>query len=423
MSTRVTIRDLFIKSFSLIIVIKAMEGITLFDNIPSYISYMFTMAWLLFIFVKGYISINIVNKKANIIIAVLFMYFLLWGTIFAAPGMDSTDISHELFRKIMMMFFVIVGVTMISKFECLDEVMHTTYKYMALYMLLLLVLNINNINIFRTISLFWNSYAADRYRTLFGYSSSNVVAEAAMTVILLSLLRIKKELTAKKIVLYAINCAMMLIIIAANSRGTFVAACLMMVIYLIIYLNKKKSVKKLVRTWFPIALVFIFIIIALYVSKGGSFEQFLLTINRNHLLADLQIVQLADRSLLGLGNLSGGFFSKNSVIYGMTTDYLELFYAGVYVRSGLVGLLIIISLIVYILKSIIAASKISQDKLSKWIIIIYVYMLFISLFEQYLFSNGYASSQLFLIGILSFISISEKKVRKINTAESINMKT
>lgn len=421
---RVAYKNLFIDLFALTIMIKSMDGIPLFGSIPSYITYIFTFLCLIVFIGKTGLKFAFFRTSSFKIIIILTLYFVLWGTIFVSDGADRGDINHELFRKIMMMAFVFVSVYGIWKYRCINEILHRTYIYLVPLMLIVFILHIQDINLSSTISLFWNSYAADRYRTMFGYSSSNVVAEVAMTVILLSLLEINRyKNTIKTFLILLIDSVMLIVIVASNSRGTFLATIIMIFAYVFLKLNKKRELKKIVKSWLPVLTFIIVGAIWYYRSQGGNLETFLLMINRNHLLDNLDIVLNTNNKWLGLGNISGGFFSGKNYIYGYQTNYMEMFYAGVFVRSGYLGVFIIISLLIYIFRAIVHSSRANNDFISRWMILVYCYMLFISIFEQYMFSNGYASSMLFLISILSFTALSAKSMNNVLSIKDANQIT
>ena len=403
-------KNFFMITFALTLLIKALDGIPAFGNSPSYFIYAFSLIWLFAIFAKKRMKYSFLRSHGVKIVLFLCLYFLVWGTALVAPGVSRVDISHELFRKMMMILFIFVSLFWISYYSCITEVIHYVYIFLSCYLLVLFVLHVGDINLSLTISLFWNTHSADRYRTLFGYNSSNIVAELAMTVILLSLIENTKlrKGTINKFLLWLLDAVMMLIIISGNSRGTFLASLIMLIIYVFFKLLRNKNTSEIVRTCLPIVVMSIIAILFYLFRLGWTFDKFLSMINRNHLLINVNIVNSLGRSIIGLGNLSGGYFSKGNYINGYKTDYMEMFYAGVFVRSGYIGLIIIILLLIYIFKLLVRIGKYDNSFFSKWVIVVFCYMIFISFFEQYLFSDGYASSMLFLILTLSYINEFEK---------------
>ena len=198
-------------------------------------------------------------------------------------------------------------------------------------------------------------------------------------------------------------------IIANNSRGTTLTLILLFLIYFWMKIIRKHSVKKVIKylvLFFMIIVVFLFY----YVTKNGlTILSLFEGTTRSHLIDNVEIVIKNNLWLTGLGQISGAYFAERHYLYGMRLNYMEMYYVGVFVKSGIIGSIWMIYIILKLIKSIYSISIKDASRFTEFIFIVFGYMLVISLFEEYLFSYTYITSILFTTIVLIFIDMKNKK--------------
>ena len=125
---------------------------------------------------------------------------------------------------------------------------------------------------------------------------------------------------------------------------------------------------------------------------------------------NMRLLKNSGKWWMGIGRLTGGFFSAKNTVYGARTGYLEVFYFEAFITTGIIGCIwIALLLITYIKKVVNIAQEKSNNTYGKWLFCVVIYMLFVSLFEVYFFSYIYATSMCFNIIILSYINGLQKQ--------------
>ena len=112
-----------------------------------------------------------------------------------------------------------------------------------------------------------------------------------------------------------------------------------------------------------------------------------------------------------MGRTSGAFLADRNTLYGMQTDYMEIFYASVFIQTGIIGS-IWIAFILYVLgKEIYKRIKNQNLYIGKWVFFVFFYSLLISLFEDYILTSLYITSTFFLTFIMAYCTgRNEKRV-------------
>lgn len=407
----ISLKKLFLLSFTVAIIAKAMDALSFTGNYPSYIYSAYCIIFGIFLLGRNNGKLRGLKTKAFRLLLALVLYYFIWGAILVAPNVNAADPRHLMYRIGLMLAFVFISYMWISDLDCLQEAIRYTYIGLLFLMLVLFVLHVREIDFPGTLANFWGTSESSRSRTLFGFNAKNIAAELAMSVILLSLmsnsLRHTAGLTWKKVLVIFGDLIMFLIIIANNSRGTLIAALLMLSVYGLFLANRRYGIEKIVRVLLGIAALAV-IGLFIYLKRNGlTIEEFLATTNRYHFLDNIKILNASGRKWIGLGNLSGGFFKNENYLFGYRTNYMEMFYVGVYVRTGILGSIFMLWILVRIFFQIIKAEKKNKTFLGRWFLLVYIYMLFLSFFEQYLFSNSYSSAILFLTLIFSYMQKTE----------------
>lgn len=392
---------------ALSIVLKALDGIALFGNIPQYLMLLCAFIMVLDLALLNR-KIKISTFKPLIILLILLLYYVVWSCLFLIDRQYQSDSFHELFRKIIMIVYCGVASFYIFNYRCLYSSIKYTYIGLLFFMTFLFLLNINKINLLDTISSFWANSSSDRYRTLFSFQSNNIAGELAFFVIILSVFY--KYLTQKKVIVVLGDILMFFIIIANNSRGTFLVALFFFALLISYRFFHKKSAKEILRLCFGILLVGVIGLMVYLIKENQNFEQFFYAINRYHFIDNINIVNSSGRMLIGLGNFSGAFFKEQHYINNLYTNYMEMFYPSVYIRSGIIGCIWLFCLLTYFTSFIFLKTKYSKRFFDIWVILLFVYSFTFSLFEQYFFNNGYVSFIfIFTITLADIYYLSEKR--------------
>lgn len=410
-------KQLFLFTFFITVLARAMTWHEI-NWIPyTFIYIVFIGFWFFLMLVDNASNPTISLSKANLIIFLLILYNLIWG-FSNIQNLDYQDTLQVVLRSLLMIAFFIVSKYWINRLNCLKDVINTTFYALATLMLLLFIFHINEINIISTLKTFWVNSESIRTRALFGFRVNNIAAEYAMSVILLSLIEwkyntsIDKYVVLRKAFLILIDIIMLLIIIANNSRGTLLALIFISLILIVLEIRKRMPIKRKLRLLITLIIILV-LSISIYLSLNNiSIEQLLSVMNRTHFLDNIEVLKNSGRWFMGLGIISGDYFHAGHILYGAKLNYMEMYYVGVFVMSGIIGCIWMLSIILLIFNAILKNAK-NNDFLTKWIILVFIYMLFISLFEGYIFSSSYITSTLFLLFILSFISGKFKSIKTI----------
>lgn len=374
-------------------------------------------------------SKEIINFKrpAGFIIIMLFLYSVIWG-LYNISDLDTTDTLNVMFRSILMILFVFISSFWIKRLNCLHSAICVGYFALASLMILSFLLHINEIDLKRTLLTFWEKSETVRYRVLFGFGFNNIAAEYSMSTILLSIYMIghvneKKPNRKLKIFIYLlIDLLMLIIILSNNSRGTLIAFFVVLFLWLFAKINKQASLKVLFRRLILIGVIVGIAGFAFLSYKNLTLLNLFEKMNRTHFLDNIEAMRAGNKWIMGLGNISGAYFSEGNMLYGVKLNYMEMYYVEVFVTSGIIGCIWMISLILVILVCILQQKR---SKLSEWLLIAFGYMLFLSLFEGYLFSYSYITSTFFLTIITSYISIKcphFKRVKHYKIVETVDGK-
>lgn len=401
----IEMNKLFPITFGIIVCIRSLSLHEYKKYLPYTELYVFFLFfWLMMIVFnkkKVALSFKAVGNKS---VLLLSLFYLFWGlTAIPEARHDSIPL---MFRCFLSIIFIVVSIFWIQEYKCFDNVIYCCYVSMSSLLFILVLLYFKQIDIIGSLRNFWISEEWLRIRARFGLPN-NIAAEYAMATILLSIYLLNtryRKHTYKRLLVLLNDFLMVIIIIANNSRGTAIAGLVVIFVYLIIKSLRDHKIKKLLNTgkW-------AFIIICSYViyaSIVGKIDvtQLLEGTNRSHFLKNLLVLKNSGRWLIGLGNISGEFFENKNFIYGAETDYMEVGYIGFFVTGGIIGTVILLYIIFDILRNMTIYNTINHSKLGRWLLLVFCYMLFLNLFEGYLFSSTYITSIVFLILILSYLN-------------------
>lgn len=407
----VKLKNLFSFSFGFTIIIRALSIHDLSVVLPC------TELYVLFIVLWGFLAIRdgcgsvsvLVHSDGTKVSSLLVIYFIIWG-LSNIQALDFTDTVANMMRSLLMMSFIIISSYWIRRLRCLYSAIRSAYISLTVLLWVMLIAYINQINLVRTIATFWISEEWLRTRCKFGFMN-NIAAEYALSVILMSAFWLAEARktgnlkSGKKWLMYFNNLVMVVIIVANNSRGTAVAMVVMAVVYILIKGAGRYGVLKMIKGAVS-AVVVIVIIFAVGVVQGNiDINQLLEGTNRSHFLSNIDALAASGRWLMGLGNISGLYFAERHVLYGVQLNFMEVGYIGFFVCSGIIGCLLLAYVVILILRSIMKYIRVGDITLGKWMLTVFAYMLFLNLFEGYLFSFLYITSSVFLCFIVSYIDI------------------
>lgn len=405
---RVSQKIIFLSTFGITLLARAMTWHEI-NVIPyTFIYILFIGSWGIVALLDSGFKFKISKDPIPKVIVLLFIYFLVFG-LSNISNLDFTDTMNYTLRSFMMMSFVLVSCYWIKRYDCIYETIKISYILLAALMIFSFLTNITKINLIQTLATFWISEEWLRTRVMFGFIANNIAAEYSMTVILLSILMIwfdkdlSKNMTIKRLAFYLIDLIMVLIIIANNSRGTMISLFVIGFIYFLLKSIKNNSVRKSIQLLVFGAIVVVLSALWYASSNGLTLLELLKNTNRYHFFNNIEALNNSGRWLMGLGNISGQYFAKGNYLYGTNLNYMEMYYVGIYVKSGVIGMIFMVSIILTILQNIYKYSLVNNVYLGKWALIVFSYMLFLSLFEDYLFSYTYVTSTIFMIFIFSII--------------------
>ena len=222
-------------------------------------------------------------------------------------------------------------------------------------------------------------------------------------VILLSLYILENKeikLKNKKLILPFVDLIMVLVIIGNSSRSAMLMLLIFFSIYLFWKLRNKVSAQKMIRGLIILGII-LFAGVIVYIRKKNNLVDFLYTINRYHFLRDFEALSNSGRWIMGLGNMSGQYFSAGHYMYGVRLNYLEPWYLNVFIKTGIVGSIWMMYIFKILFVALYRSFKRMDAVLGKCIVLAAVYMLIISLFENYLFNSRITSNCLLIIVLTS----------------------
>ena len=408
-------KGFFIGTFVLVVLSRAIALCEFRQYVPYTLIYLIYISWwfILAIYDRRLI-VNWKRNKSFLAVFSLLIYFVIFAFSNIAV-LDVSDVMTNLVHSVLMVLFVCVSAYWIIRFDCLHEIIKSTYLAFALFMTTLLIIYLPRLNIGLTITNFWHNSGAMRNRVLFSFIANNIAAEHAFSVILMSLYVIntnkKKKHSVRNAIIIVDDFLMGIIIIANNSRGTLATAILLLLVYAFVYAVKKNGLKKVVRITVIVAIAIVIVLI-IYVRKTGrNLIDLLYFTNRMHFVSNFKILEKSGRWLLGIGRTTGAYLASHNTLYGLKTDYMEIYYIGVFIQTGILGSIWIIVILYVVGSHIFKKYKEEKSFTGKWMFVVFYYSLVLSVFEDYVLSSLYITSICFLTFILAYCNSKEHRER------------
>lgn len=402
-----TNKKIYLYSFAFIIVIRAIALCNFRQFVPYTELYVaFMLFWGVMLLSDLQWKIKPESHRSLLVIATLAIYYVVFAFSNIAV-LDYKDVLTTMARSLMMVVFVCISAYWIARFDCLRSIIRMTYIFLAAFMTTLFFIYIPQTNLLVTILSFWNQHSHERHRNLFGFMVNNVAAEHALSVIILSLFVLhefypKEKKSFKRILILIDDVIMFVLILANNSRGTLIISVLTAAVYLFIKIVRKNGVKRVIQ----ISTVGVIVVVSgiyFYLHETGQdLGTLLYFTNRMHFLTNYEILKKSGRWLMGLGRTSGAFLAGRNILYGLKTDYMEIFYASVFIQTGIIGSIWIATILYVLGKEIYKRIKNQNLYIGKWIFFVFFYSLLMSLFEDYILTSLYITSTFFLAFIVAY---------------------
>lgn len=309
------------------------------------------------------------------------VYLLLFGKIFANDSLKS--LTSFTFNA-MLVFYILVFF-MAAYID--DEHKKTTFIKVSFWtfslsVMLSSVLNWDgNSQISGLISNVFKGYTRDR--SAFGFHHPNTVANIALCIILLSAYLIRND---KKRWRYIFVDAFMIYVILSAASRTALSA-LMFFIVLIIYDNLLKKIKgKNERIIFGVMLFAIVILLILFSSKDGLDGLFKVSNRQYNFTYNIPILNNNGRLMIGLGLIGSGEFYQLPQYH---TFFVDNYFLYVLMSTGIIGLLFIITFMVYLGRKLFAGSE--DVPMKRLTLIVFFVNVFSSLGETCFMYPSFAS--------------------------------
>lgn len=331
-----------------------------------------------------YLLFFIKNKKVNIYLLILFIYFICFGiTMFITK--DFNALIYEFKNLISTYYFVILLLTLINVYKDKKLKVKNLFLIYVIYLLFVFVPNIFNIG--------FQSYWHSKEGSVGWFLSANVVG-SILSILLPILLIYIKKINIPIIVLLLINLYVILSIGTKVPVLSFIIIFVVNFIYYVISLIKKKDYKKIKIIIVPIIIL---VIATLLVFPKTSFYKNLvihITYLEEKDNGKVPITEFIDHFIFsqrltfeektrkayekssimektfGIGYIEN-YNTKNERNKTVEIDYFDVFY-----RHGIVGFIVFFTPLIYVLKNMIKAfKKIDYIKLNLLLSITLIFLL------------------------------------------------
>lgn len=278
------------------------------------------IAFAIYLILFGKILVNVRLKKlTSFTFNEMAMFYLL---IFSMANYLKDDNKKNLFIKIS--FWTLSLSVILSAFANWD----------------------GNLELIGLISNLFKGYT--RERSSFGFYHPNTVSNIALCIIILSAYIVKKDL---KIILYIlIDVFMVYLIISSASRTALSALLLFIVLIYYHVLTKKIKYKRIMDFGLLVLVLFLFML-----SSENSVNSLFEMSNRlNDFLYNIPILIKSGRVFIGLGMIGAGEFYQ---LPYYNTFYVDNYFLYVLMATGIIGLVFILTFIIFLFKRLVVKSE------------------------------------------------------------------
>ena len=339
-----------------------------------------------------YLVFFIKDKKINIYLLILFIYFICFGTTMLITK-DFNALIYECKNLISTYYFVILLLTLIKVYKDNKLKVKNLFLIYVLYLLFVFIPNIFNIG--------FQSYWHSKEGSVGWFLSANVVG-SILSILLPMLLIYIKKVSIPIIILLLINLYVILSIGTKVPVLSFIIIFIVNFVYYIISLIKKKDYKKLKII---IAPIIILIITSLFIFPKTSFYKNLvihITYLEEKDNGKIPITEFIDHFIfsqrLTFEEKTRKAYNESSILektfgIGYIENYdtekernktIEIDYFDVFYRHGIVGFIIFFIPIIYVLKKITKTFKnLNFVKLNLLLSVILIFLL--AFFQGHIF--------------------------------------
>ncbi len=339
-----------------------------------------------------YLVFFIKDKKINIYLLILFIYFICFGTTMLITK-DFNALIYECKNLISTYYFVILLLTLIKVYKDKKLKVKNLFLIYVIYLLFVFIPNIFNIG--------FQSYWHSKEGSVGWFLSANVVG-SILSILLPILLIYIKKISIPIIILLLINLYVILSIGTKVPVLSFIIIFIVNFVYYIISLIKKKDYKKLKII---IAPIIILIITSLFIFPKTSFYKNLvihITYLEEKDNGKIPITEFIDHFIfsqrLTFEEKTRKAYNKSSTLektfgIGYIENYdtekerdktIEIDYFDVFYRHGIVGFIIFFIPIIYLLKKITKTFKnLNFVKLNLLLSVILIFLL--AFFQGHIF--------------------------------------
>lgn len=361
---------------------------------------------IIFIFISlFYLIFHVKDKKLNIYLACLILYFLMFAlTIFI--NKDFSCLAYEIKNLLTTYYFIIILLSLLFIYKNKKLNIKHLYIIYTIYLLFVFIPSIFNIG--------FNSYYESKIGSAGWFKSANSVGSIISILLPILLINIKK-INIKIILLAIINLYVIFNMGTKVPPIAFILIIMVNILYYIITLIRKKEYKKLSIILIPI--IAVFISLSFVFPKTHFYKNLVIHINflekeDNGKITTWHIIDhfifserltfeektrkaYNDSSILekvfGIGYIEN-YATDNVSFKTVEIDYFDVFY-----RHGIIGFILFFYPVIYVLKGMNNKYKLSKKTLNIGMSIILIFIL--ALFQGHIFVNP--STSIFAALILS----------------------
>ena len=331
-----------------------------------------------------YLIFFIKDKKINIYLLILFLYFICFGITMIITK-DFSVLIYELRNLISTYYFVILLLTLIKVYKDKKLKVKNLFLIYVIYLLFVFIPNLFNIG--------FQSYWHSKEGSVGWFLSANVVG-SILSILLPILLIYIKKISIPIIVLLLINLYVILSIGTKVPVLSFIIIFIINFAYYLISLIKKKNYKKLKIIIVPIIVL---IIASLFIFPKTSFYKNLvihITYLEEKDDGKIPITEFVDHFIfsqrLTFEEKTRKAYNESSIIektfgIGYIENYntekernktIEIDYFDIFYRHGIVGFIIFFIPLIYVLSKIIKTFKnVNFVKLNLLLSVILIFLL------------------------------------------------
>lgn len=355
------------------------------------------MKYLLIIFAIADCIYNreiVARKKEVFCFAVLAVYILLFGLVFENKIVEAEIHRHFTMMVIcfLMLFFIYVEVV---RFQCFKEFLIVTYASFSIFLLWCCFTHLNQIvlNPFYYLSILFRN--TNRVRSDFGIiGTSNYCGHFCYAAIIVGIICIwhiwnnKNKNYIKKILVICICLAIEFMMLgSSSSRAAYTSVILFMSLFFLCFLGKYVRQGKKI-----LVLVAVCMMILLMVFGGQVGDYIWTNSNRSlNITNNRQYFKLFGNIWTGMGFVGNSAFQSSYATgfksaFGVQTTSIDMYYVYLYYTTGIIGCIMVGSILLVILNKLVRAARSKEGKL---ILFLYISMLYYAYWESILFNEQF----------------------------------